>query len=143
MNHHSNVITFITTFYVQQNLGGFNTVPQSPLTQALSQGMVLTDDLMPYVGLEQAITNSTLQVVSVTSYDLSLSRESEGCLVHVCFMTGFMCMNMKLCELCYLINHLSVLRCEDNCYIVSTLLCQLSRYIPILWLFHPLDISNF
>ena len=69
MNHHSKDIAFIMPFYLQQNLGGFHPVPQSPLTQALGQGMVLTDDLMPFSGLEQAITNSTLHVVRlVTSH---------------------------------------------------------------------------
>jgi len=46
---------------------GYNPIPQSPLTQSLAQGMVLTDDLMPFPGLEQAISNSTLQVVSTVT----------------------------------------------------------------------------
>ncbi|KAI0220118.1 hypothetical protein LSAT2_028365 [Lamellibrachia satsuma] len=62
----------------QQNLGSYNTIPQSPLTQSLGQGMVLTDDLMPFAGLEQAISNSTLQVGTNMQGNPFLSQVSNG-----------------------------------------------------------------
>ena len=56
------VTVTVLQFVFQSSLPAYSTVPPSPL---MTQNMVLTDDLMSFANVDQALGTSTLQLVQL------------------------------------------------------------------------------